>query len=78
MQFFRDVICELYLGAPSQWGPRRFGEGILDLFWSERLRFAERFRLTLFVQNNPLPRHVFHVVNPQQYAERQGSIRTCE
>ena len=58
IKYFRDIICHLFLGEPSTWGPRSFSNKILDLFWSTHLTYCDRFQLCLFVQNNPLPRKI--------------------
>ena len=32
---------------------------LLDLFWANHLNYLQRFKLALFVWNNPLPRKIF-------------------
>ena len=57
--FFEDTICELYLGLPQNWGPASFSKQIVDLFWSDHLKYEDRFKLCLFEYNNPLDPEVF-------------------
>merc|ERR1712240_886942 len=59
MDFFKDYICN-DLGDPSNWGPYSYSSAILDLFWSTHLRYNDRFKLTLFAWNNPLPREYYY------------------